>query len=61
MKLDVPIGSYINGWGAKFDAKGQNVRSFATVVQWQDKKMTVVYPLELATAKPIMLPAPGSK
>ena len=61
MKLDVPVGSYINGWGAKFDAKGQNARSFATVVQWQDKKMTVVYPLELATAKPIMLPAPGSK
>ncbi len=57
--LDVPVGSHINGWGVKFDEKGQNMRSFATVVQWQGQQMKVVYPPSLAVASPIMLPLPA--
>ena len=46
------------GPGIQFDAKGQNTRSFATVVQWQKQEMKVVYPQGLAVASPIMLPLP---
>jgi branched-chain amino acid transport system substrate-binding protein len=55
---DVPLGSHINGWGMKFDEHGQNMRSFATVVQWQGQEMKVVYPEQFGVAKPIMLPLP---
>lgn len=58
LAADVPLGSYMNGWGMKFDANGQNTRAFGAVVQWQDKKMYVVYPSEYKLKDTIMLPLP---
>jgi branched-chain amino acid transport system substrate-binding protein len=48
--LDQPLGSSINGWGAKFDSKGQNTRASVIIVQWQNKVMQIVSPKELASA-----------
>lgn len=59
MKADVPMGSYINGWGMKFDANGQNQRAFGSVVQWQGKRMVSVYPAANKVADPILVPLPA--
>lgn len=56
LKADVPTGSYINGWGMKFDEKGQNQRAFGSVVQWQDLRMVPVYPKASKLKEPIMVP-----
>jgi branched-chain amino acid transport system substrate-binding protein len=56
---DVPPGTYINGWGMKFDEKGQNTRAFGVVVQWQDRTMKVVHPAALKTHDPVLLPLPA--
>lgn len=67
-KLDLPEGSMINGSGVKFtnhdwapDPKdaGQNLRSTMGVWQWQDGGAKQVYPRELATGEPIMVPMPA--
>ena len=42
--LDKPVGSYANGFGVKFDDKGQNARAAMVVIQWQDGKVVTVYP-----------------
>lgn len=59
LKADIPIGSYINGWGMKFDEKGQNQRAFGSVVQWQDQRMIPVYPQASKLKEPIMVPLPA--
>lgn len=59
LKADVPTGSYINGWGMKFDDKGQNSRAFGSVVQWQARRMVPVFPASSRMADPIMVPLPG--
>ena len=59
LKADVPAGSYINGWGLKFDEKGQNQRAFGSVVQWQNQKMVSVYPAANKVQDPIMVPLPA--
>lgn len=59
LKADVPVGSYINGWGMKFDEKGQNQRAFGSVVQWQDQRMVSVYPMANKLKDPIMVPLPA--
>jgi branched-chain amino acid transport system substrate-binding protein len=56
---DVPLGSYINGWGMRFDAQGQNTRAFGAVIQWQNQAMRVVYPPQYKLADPIMVPLPA--
>lgn len=59
LKSDIPVGSYINGWGMKFDSKGQNERAFGSVVQWQNQRMVSVYPAANKVADPIMVPLPA--
>lgn len=59
LKADVPVGSYINGWGLKLDEKGQNQRAFGSVVQWQDLKMMSVFPAANKVKDPIMVPLPA--
>jgi branched-chain amino acid transport system substrate-binding protein len=59
MKADVPLGSYINGWGMKFNENAQNQRAFGSVVQWQDQRMIPVYPQASKLKEPIMLPLPA--
>ena len=59
MKADVPLGSYINGWGMKFNENAQNQRAFGSVVQWQDQRMIPVYPQASKLKEPIMVPLPA--
>ncbi len=50
LKLDVPMGDYPNGWGLKFDARGQNTRCPASIDQWRGGSLHTVWPPEWATA-----------
>jgi len=45
-KLDLPIGTFPNGYGVKFDDNMQNTRAMPTLSQWQDGKVVIVYPTE---------------
>ncbi len=67
LKLDLPAGSLVNGSGIKFtnfdwpdDPKdaGQNLRASIGVWQWTKTGNEEVYPPELATHQPIMVPLP---
>jgi len=53
LSLDVPRGSGVLNWGLKFagpDAKnaGQNLRASAGINQWQNGKLRLIYPREVA-------------
>lgn len=50
-KVKMPAGSLPQGWGLDFDSSGQNVGAFPTVQQWQDGKLSVVYPEKFATSE----------
>jgi branched-chain amino acid transport system substrate-binding protein len=54
LALDIPMGQSATGWGAKFDASGQNTRGLPSVMQWLDGKLTTVFPPEAAVAKPVV-------
>jgi branched-chain amino acid transport system substrate-binding protein len=67
LKLDLPEGSLVNGSGVKFtnfdwadDPKdaGQNLRASIGVWQWTKAGNEEVYPPELATQPPAMVPLP---
>jgi branched-chain amino acid transport system substrate-binding protein len=67
LKLDLPAGALVNGSGIKFtnfdwpdDPKdaGQNLRASIGVWQWTKAGNEEVYPPELATQPPIMVPLP---
>jgi branched-chain amino acid transport system substrate-binding protein len=67
LKLDLPAGSLVNGSGIKFtnfdwpdDPKdaGQNLRASIGVWQWTKAGNEEVYPPELATQPPVMVPLP---
>jgi branched-chain amino acid transport system substrate-binding protein len=67
LKLDLPAGSLVNGSGIKFtnfdwrdDPKdaGQNLRAAIGVWQWTKAGNEEVYPPELATQAPTMVPLP---
>lgn len=57
-KTDVPDGGTPQGFGAKFNANGDNERAKSYIMQWQGGKLRVVYPASFAAAQPIFpLPA----
>jgi branched-chain amino acid transport system substrate-binding protein len=67
LKLDLPNGALVNGSGIKFtnndwapDPKdaGQNLRASIGVWQWQKSGNNQVFPKNLATHEPIMVPLP---
>ena len=67
LKIDLPAGSLVNGSGIKFtnfdwpdDPKdaGQNLRASIGVWQWTKTGNEEVYPPELATKPPTMVPLP---
>jgi len=39
-----------NGWGADFDATGQNLRAYPVLAQWQNGRAAAVAPIEFAVA-----------
>lgn len=61
LTIDEPIGSYQNGYGTKFDETGQNTRAFGVCSQYQDMKPVHLYPENISSGKPIMLPLPPWK
>jgi branched-chain amino acid transport system substrate-binding protein len=67
LRLDLPNGALANGSGIKFtnndwptDPKdaGQNLRASIGVWQWQKSGNNQVFPGNLATAEPVMIPLP---
>lgn len=48
LALDKPVHTYPNGFGVKFDAKGQNTRATPNITQWQSGRTVTVYPLDAA-------------
>ena len=67
LKLDLPEGSLVNGSGIKFtnldwpeDPKdaGQNLRAAIGVWQWTKAGNEQVFPAQLATSQPVMVPLP---
>jgi branched-chain amino acid transport system substrate-binding protein len=52
---DLPVGALPNGWGARFDDRGQNGRARTVLLQWQGAALNTVLPAEAAVA-PLLLP-----
>ncbi len=63
LAVDIPVGGTIQGYGVKFnppahELAGQNSRSIAVVMQFEDGKSRVVWPTAIAAGPPVMpLPA----
>lgn len=55
-KFDKPVGATATGYGMKFDERGQNVRAFPTVVQWQGGKLVTVFPDEAKAEGAVIKP-----
>ncbi|MGH7071435.1 MAG: ABC transporter substrate-binding protein [Acetobacteraceae bacterium] len=61
LACNVAIGTTANGWGANFDATGQNLRAHPVLAQWQNGRAVTVAPAEFRTALPeprLCAPAP---
>src|SRR5215510_3182560 len=58
MSMDLPVGSGINGWGVKFDEKGQNsnARVQHYMLQWQNGALVTVWPEEFTTHRAKWIP-----
>jgi len=63
LSVDIPVGGTIQGYGVKFnppdhELAGQNARSLAVVMQFEDAHAKVVWPTAIAGGPPVMpLPA----
>ena len=58
MKLDLPVGSAVNGWGVKFGPNGQNSpdRVQHYMLQWQNGSLVTVWPEEFTTNRAKWIP-----
>ena len=59
LQVDIPKGGTIFGFGVKFappvhPAAGQNLRAHPCLMQWQEQRMWVVYPVAFAVRKPLI-------
>jgi len=59
LQVDIPKGGTIFGFGVKFappahPAAGQNLLSHPALMQWQEQRMWVVYPVEFGIKKPLI-------
>ncbi len=62
LEVDIPKGNTIFGFGVKFappehPAAGQNLLAHPALMQWQEQRMWVVYPVEFGIRNPL-LPLP---
>lgn len=62
--VDIPVGGTIQGYGVKFnppdhEMAGQNARSVAVVMQFENARSKVVWPTPIAGGPPVM-PLPAS-
>ncbi len=44
--IDVPLGQMANGWGGRFDDKGQNTLALPVVAQWHGGVLRTVHPVD---------------
>ena len=58
LATDLPHGALPNGWGARFDERGQNGRARTVLLQWRSGVLRTVLPAEAAVA-PLALPPAG--
>ncbi len=63
MSLDLPFGYAANGMGIKFAPPGdphagQNTRVHPVLLQWQNGRLQLVGPANMANAEPTMIPLP---
>ena len=58
LKLDLPVGSAVNGWGVKFEDSGQNSNSRVQhyMLQWQNGALVTVWPEEFTTNRGKWIP-----
>jgi branched-chain amino acid transport system substrate-binding protein len=58
MKLDLPVGSAVNGWGVKFEPNGQNsaARVQHYMLQWQNGSLVTVWPEDFTTNRAKWVP-----
>jgi len=58
MRLDVPVGAAINGWGVKFEDSGQNsnARVQHYMLQWQNGSLVTVWPEEFTNNRAKWIP-----
>ena len=58
LELDLPVGSSINGWGAKFADNGQNANDRVQhyMLQWQNGELVTVWPEEFTTLRAKWIP-----
>ena len=58
MKLDLPVGSAVNGWGVKFEPNGQNsaARVQHYMLQWQNGALVTVWPEDFTTNRAKWMP-----
>lgn len=58
MALDLPVGSSVNGWGAKFAENGQNANERVQhyILQWQGGQLVTVWPEEFTTNRAKWIP-----
>lgn len=56
--IDIPKGALPTGAGCKFDENGQNQRATLVAMQWQEGSLETIYPEEMQSAEPIMIPRP---
>jgi branched-chain amino acid transport system substrate-binding protein len=56
--LDLPVGSLINGWGARFAPNGQNANERVQhyMLQWQGGQLVTVWPEEFSTLRAKWIP-----
>jgi len=62
LAVDIPVGGTIQGYGVKFarpgtSMAGQNERSIAVVMQYENAKARVIWPTAIAGGPPV-LPLP---
>jgi branched-chain amino acid transport system substrate-binding protein len=58
LALDLPVGSSVNGWGAKFADTGQNANERVQhyMLQWQGGQLVTVWPEEFTTHRAKWIP-----
>jgi len=58
MKLDMPVGSALNGWGVKFEPNGQNSHDRVQhyMLQWQNGALVTVWPESFTTNRAKWMP-----
>jgi branched-chain amino acid transport system substrate-binding protein len=58
MAMDLPAGSSVNGWGAKFAENGQNANERVQhyMLQWQNGELVTVWPEEFTTKRARWIP-----